>query len=158
MALPYSNSTANPEKAQARIRTMLHRFGVDALSFTENIREREISVNFVYDGYPVKLLVDYGALSLTYIDDAPYSSRMRRTRKQYEEEKLKVAYRASFSLLQDYLKGTLTMVELNATPFAEAFLSNFVNNKGERLGSIITPQLKDFVSGRLALGAGTESE
>ena len=135
---------------------MLVRFGVSKLSFSEDLDDLQVAVNFVYNGCPVVLRVDYGNLAQTYLKDKPHTYQMRRTSTQYYEHMIGVAYRASYSLLEDYLKGTLTMVELKAKSFEEAFIGSFVNRDGHTLGEVMTPLLQDFVGGQLALTPGEQ--
>ncbi len=151
---PYANSTAKPEKAMARIRAMLLKFGVKSLSWSEDIENLVIAVNFKYKDYPVSLPVDYGKLAKVYMEATPQAWNARKTRKQWEAEKLEIASRAAYSLLEDYLKGTLVMVELNAISFEEAFIGSFIDHKGRRLSSVIIPQFKEYLSGQKALGGG----
>lgn len=154
MVLPYANSTAKPDKAIARIRSMLLKFGVKSLSWKEDIENLVIAVEFTYKDYRLSLPVDYGKLAKVYMEAAPQPWNARKSKKQYEAEKLETASRAAYSLLQDYLKGTLVMVELNAISFEEAFIGSFIDTQGRRLGTILVPQLKAYTSGQLALTEG----
>lgn len=154
MSLPYANSKANPVQAQARIRQMLFKFGVDRIIFDEDFSQAELRVKFVYRDYPVTMPVNYGKLAEMYYDDDPWNSRKRMSSDAWMLEKRRIAYSAAFSLLEDFLKGLITIVEMGVFSFEEIFVAYFTDNRGRRLGELLTKQLPDFVSGRLALPEG----
>ena len=150
--LPYANSLANPVQAQARIKSMLIKFGVDRISFAEDLKARTVIVNFQYKNYPVHLPVDYGRLAEVYMEGDPWSHRKRGTREAYEQKKRETAYRASFSLLEDFLKGMITIAQMEIFTFEEMFFAYFINDQGVRFGEIARERLPELLSGRLALG------
>lgn len=152
--LPYSNSKANPVQAQARIRQMLIKFGVDRLRFDEDMQKREVKVEFIYKEYPVSLPINIDKLAAMYLKDDPWNVRRRMNRAAWEAEKRRIAQNACFSLIEDFLKGLITIVELGVFSFEEIFVSYFVDNKGRRIGEMLAKRLPALVSGRLALPEG----
>src|SRR3972149_8098547 len=96
--LPYANSKANPIQAQARIRQMLLKFGVDLMRFSEDMQKHEIKVEFVYKGYPVSLPINIDKLAERYLKDDPWTYRKNANREQWAAEKRRIAQNASFSL------------------------------------------------------------
>ncbi len=155
MALPYSHSKADPVGAQVRIRKMLMKFGVDRIIFDEDFNKAEICVKFKYKDYPVSMPINYGSLSRLYIKEDPWTARRRCSQSEWEHDKRTIAYNASFSLLDDFLKGLIIIVEMGVFSFEEIFVSYFTDKQGHRLGEILTKKLPDFISGRLALTEGT---
>lgn len=152
--LPYSTSKATPAKAQQRIRDTLMKFGVDMISFGEDFSKFEVVVSFKYQDYPVCIPVNYHDLAQLYIDEDPYNYRKRGTREDWEAKKREVAYRATYSLLDDFLKSLITIVELGAFSFEEIFVSYFVNKDGQRLGEMLKANLPALIKGQLALTEG----
>lgn len=152
--LPYTNSQCNPVQAQARIQKLLVKFGVDRISFTLDVKRGELAVSFVYQGYPVKLPVNYVALADRYLAEDPYTSRKRTTEAEWIAAKRDISSRAAYSILEDFLKGAITMVEMGVLPFEDVFIGSFVHASGQRLGDMLTPNLPDFIHGRLALMEG----
>lgn len=152
--LPYSNSKANPIQAQARIRQMLLKFGVSQFHFSEDVERREVKIAFIYKGYPVSLPINIDRLAERYLKDDPWTYRKHANRDQWAAEKRRIAQNASFSLLEDFLKGLIMVVELGMFSFEEIFVSYFIDNKGRRLGEILTKRLPELVSGRFALQEG----
>ena len=156
MALPYANSKADPLKAQMGIRKMLQKFGVDRVGFDEDFVNFTIVVYFTYNKFPVSIPINYKDLSEMYIEDDPWTHRRRCTKEEWEKDKREIAYRASFSMINDFLKGLITMIELGAFTFEEIFMSYFTDNNGVRLGEVLVKKLPDFCAGQLALGSGKD--
>lgn len=154
--LPYANSKADPAKAQKRIRETLMRFGVDRIVFDEDFKNGDLTVKFTFKGLPVALPVNYNQLAEVYIEADPWTKRKCKSEEAWNKDKFEAAYRASFSLLDDFIKSMVLMVEIDMFSFEEIFMSHFINDKGERLGDMIAHRLPEFVVGRLALTGGKE--
>lgn len=155
MTLPYSHSKANPAQAQERIRKTLMKFGVQRIGFDEDFEARRIIVRFKYNNAPISMPVDYGKLGEVYIKNDPYTYRKRGTRADWEAHKHEVAHRASYSLLEDYIKAMVTIVTMGISTFEEVFLSHFTGPGGVRLGDVMARRLPLFTeTGQLALGTG----
>jgi len=152
--MPYSNSKARPEEARGRIRKTLKKFGVDRISFDEDFRNHAIYVCFKYRNYPVSIPVNYGALALNFLKQEPYNSRRRCSREEYEEKKREIAYRAAFSILEDFIKSMVTMVEIGIFSFEEIFVAYFVDQNGRRLGELFKKRLPELIGGQHVLFAG----
>lgn len=154
--LPYSTSKSDPTKAQRRIREMLLKFGVDRIIFDDDFKQFELAVMFVYKDYPVRLPVNYGKLAEMYLKEDPYTSRKHCVQDEWEADKRDIAYRASFSLLEDFLKGLVTMVEMEIFSFEEIFIAYFTNSQGQRLGQVLVKNLPDLINCNMALMPGKE--
>ncbi|MCK5604632.1 hypothetical protein KAR91_22275 [Candidatus Pacearchaeota archaeon] len=156
MTLPYSDSKANPEAAKGRITSALRKFGVDRISFEEDYKEKVIRVAFQHKDLPVSIPLDYGALGKLYLEERPYASNCRGSKADYEAKKGEVAYRASFSILEDLIKGLVVVAECGMVSFEEAFLAFFLTPGGQTVGEMLTPRIKEITSGNIALPAGHE--
>jgi hypothetical protein len=154
--LPYSHSTADPSRAQRRIREMLLKFGVDRVAFDENFKEATLSVMFKYKDFPVCLPINYGELAEIYLKEDPWTDRKFKTEDEWRTDKKQIAYKAAFSILEDFLKSLIMVVEMEIFSFEEIFLSYFTNFQGQRLGEVMVKKLPEFIGGRLALEDGTE--
>jgi len=135
-------------QAQQRIRATLQKFGVSRISFEEDFEDCELVVRFQYGDYPVAMPVDYGKLAELYLTEDPWSHRKRKSRAEWEEDKRQVAYRAASSLLEDYLKAMVTIVEMGVSTFEEVFISHFVAKNGQRLGDYFKARLPEVVAGK----------
>lgn len=155
MTLPYANSKANPAQAQERIRKTLMKFGVSRISFDEDFEKRIVIVKFTYKNFPITMPVDYGRLAEVYMKEDPWSYRKRGFKVDWEAQKREIAHRASYSLLDDYIKSMVTMVSMGISSFEEVFLSHFTGPTGLRLGDVLVKRLPEYTeTGQLALEGG----
>ncbi|MBZ0165606.1 MAG: hypothetical protein K8I00_02285 [Candidatus Omnitrophica bacterium] len=152
--LPYMDSKCDPVHAQQRIRQTLIKFGVDRIMFDEDFKAFTIYMKFRYKDYPVCIPVNYEKIAKKFMKSAPLSYRARSTREKWESKHRDKAYRASFSIIEDFIKSMITMVELDVFTFEEIFISYFMGPNEKRLGEYLTKRLPDFVGGRLALPEG----
>ncbi len=152
--LPYSNSKADPAKAQARIKSALRKLGVARLSFEEDFETQVVRVRFQHEGLPVCVPLDYKALAEAYLKEDPYTWRKNGDEDEWWEKKLEIAYRASFSILDDYLKALVMLTSCGVVDFKQAFLAHFLVAPNKTVGDMLVPELDKIVTGRLMLTAG----
>lgn len=153
--LPYMNSQCDPVHAQQRIRQTLLKFGVDRISFDEDFKTFTVSMKFRYKDYPICFPVNYGELAKRYMKVSPHSSRRRSSREQWEKKHRDKAYRASFSIIEDFIKSMIMVAELGVSSFEEIFISYFMGPNNKRLGEYLVKKLPDFVgNGQMALTEG----
>lgn len=152
--LPYTNSRCNPVQAQQRIRTILQKFGVDRIIFDEDFKNFTVYVKFQYKDYPVSIPLNYAEMSKIYQKASPYTHRMRKPKSEWEEDHRETAYRAAFSVLEDFIKSMVTRGDLNVFSFEEIFVSYFISSEGKRLGEFFKTKLPELIGGRLALTGG----
>ena len=156
-SLPYSQSKTNPVIAQTRIKEMLRKFGVMRVIFIEDFELMVVAVNFIYKDYPISLPIDYKSLGEMYLKADPYTNRRKCKREEWAAKKHEIAYRASFSLLEDLLKSLITVVELGLFSFEEIFIAYVTNSQGIRFGEVVKDKLPEFVSGELVLTGKSEN-
>lgn len=153
--LPYRDSKCNPVEAQQRIRKTLLKFGVDRIIFDEDFKNFTIFVKFQYKDYPVSIPINYDQVAKRYQKEDPYNpSRRRIDRAEWENRHRQTAYKASLSILEDFIKSMIMVVELGVFSFEEIFFSCFQSANGQRMGEIIKKQLPDIIRGGLALPEG----
>ena len=133
---PYFKSHASPMLAQGRIKELLRKFGVQMVTVADDFEAHEVYIIFKYRNIPVKIPLNYGRLALKWLEDQPYAYRMRSTRAEYEARIKETAYRASYSILEDFLKAMVTMVDLGIRTFEEVFLADFDTAEGQRFGEL----------------------
>lgn len=154
-ALPYASSNCNPAHAKGRITEMLRKFGVSRVSFDEDFGKGLLFLRFIYNDYPVSIPVNYKEMAKLYVNADPFTYRKRGTRVEWDERKSDVAYKAAFSALEDFLKGSFTIIEMKVMTFEELFLGSFVMKGGQRIGEAFLPRLSELVkTGQLALTGG----
>jgi len=154
MSLPYANSTANPMQSEARIKSSLRKFGVGMIVIADDIDNSIISIMFKYNGLPVSLPVDYGKLAGRFMEDKPHTSRTRSTLDNYEFKMKKQAHSAAYSIMEDFIKSMISMVETDIFTFEEVFLPFFVGKDGKRVAEVMIPQLSTFKGAGFLLTEG----
>ena len=154
--LPYMNSRCNPVEAQQRIRKILLKFGVDRIIFDEDFKNFMVFVKFQYRNYPVCIPINYDNVSKIFRKQDPYGSRKRISSDEWESRHRETAYKAAFSIIEDFIKSMITMVELGVFTFEEIFVSYFIGANGQRLGELFTKRLPELIGGKLALTEGKE--
>lgn len=152
----YSGSVADPYKAQSRIRNMLNNFGVDRVLFDENFKNRELAICFEYNNYPIALPIKYGDMAESAMKENPYNNYHRKSKSEWEKNHREIAYSAAFSIMEDFLKSLITIVEMGVFTFEEIFVSYITDNQGRRLGEHFIKVLPEMVSGQLALTGGNK--
>lgn len=149
------NSQCDPVHAQQRIRQTLLKFGVDRISFDEDFKAFTVYMKFRYKDYPVCIPVNYDEVAKKFMKAAPLSYRGRSDRNKWEQKHRDKAYRASFSIIEDFIKSMITMVNLGVFTFEEIFISYFMGPNNKRLGEYLVKKLPDFVgNGQMALTEG----
>ena len=154
--LPYMDSKCDPVHAQQRIRQTLLKFGVDRISFDEDFKAFTIYMKFRYKDYPVCVPVNYGEVAKRFMAAGPswHTSRSRSTKADWEQKHRDKAYRASFSIIEDFIKSMITMVELGVSTFEEIFMCYFMGPNEKRLGEYLVKVLPDYIGSQLALPEG----
>ena len=150
--LPYMDSKCDPVHAQQRIRQTLLKFGVDRISFDEDFKAFTIYMKFRYKDYPVCVPVNYGEVAKRFMIAAPRT--LRTGASKWEQKHRDKAYRASFSIIEDFIKSMITMVELGVFTFEEIFMCYFMGPNEKRLGEYLVKVLPDYIGGQLALPEG----
>ena len=138
---PYSGSKANPVAAEQRIKALLKKFGVQMVSITDDYEHETLMVLFKYRNMPAKVPMGYGALAKKWLAEQPYSRRRHKSKADYEVNIKATAYRAAFSVLEDLLKATVTLVDLGFKSFEEVFLADIVMEGEKRVIEIMRPRL-----------------
>lgn len=152
--LPYINSKCNPVQSQQRMRSVLLKFGVDRISFDEDFSNFTILIKFRYRDYPVCIPINYDVLARVFQKADPFTGRKQSTKDEWEKRLRQKAYNAAFSIIEDFIKSMITMVELGAFSFEEIFVSYFIGPNGKRLGEYFKSKLPELVSGAPALTEG----
>lgn len=152
---PYSKSTASPTAAEHRIKEMLRKFGVQMVSITDDYENKTIFILFKHNGIPVKIPLTYGILADKWLKENPYTFRHRMPREKHEQNIKDTAYRAAFSILEDFLKALVTMVDMGVRTFEEAFLGDFIMQGDQRMVEIMLPKIKALTTGRPETPRGT---
>ena len=132
MSIPYETATSG---ASAREETtkLLRRIGCDEIGFMENFKERSLLLEFGHRGQRYRFVASATGWAAWMLRDTPYTSRMRRSKVEYEAHALAQGMIAVSSILRDWVKGQVTAIECGIMPVQEAFLAQSVTTDGRRL-------------------------
>lgn len=156
MSLPYQNSVACPVMSQGRINAILRKFGVSRIIFDDDIKQKIIKINFIFNSMPVSIPVDFGKLAQKFIEQKPYNNHRRMSEEDYLLKVHSQAHSAAYSLIEDMLRAKLSIINLGINSFEQEFLGNFVNRNGEILSEILLPKLQEFIDSKFQLTDGKQ--
>ena len=150
--VPYEHSHSGLN-AREEIKKMLQKFGCTSITFAEKVEYSTVNEShtllllFCFNAINIKMEVSGQGWANFYLRKKPYSNRTRSTRKEYEQKALKQGAIAINSLLRDWVKSQLTLIESQLMTFEEAFLPHmqtptgltvsevFLNNNGNDLSN-----------------------
>lgn len=87
MSVPYANATAGT-KARGEIVELLRRFGCQSVGFMDEFETKTVVLAFVWRGRNIQLRVTAQGWANLYLRENPWTSRMRRSKHEYETDAL----------------------------------------------------------------------
>lgn len=132
MALPYSNATSG-QRAIDDIRKVVQAFGCNKFAPMEDFAEGSVTVQFEYRGRMVQVTASAKGYAAALMREKPYTSRMKKTKAQYERACLDQGHVAVWSILRDWIKGQITAVEIGVLSFDAAFLGQILLPDGRTI-------------------------
>lgn len=132
MSLPYENATSG-DKAFAEIQKILGRFGCDNYGIMQKRAEQVTLLQFEWHGRTVQVPANWGGYATTWLREHPHTSRMRSTQAEYRERAMEIAQIAVCSVLRDWVKAQVTMVECQLMTLEEVFMPHMLLPNGQRL-------------------------
>ncbi|GGX62903.1 hypothetical protein GCM10007385_35040 [Tateyamaria omphalii] len=124
-SLPYATATSG-QKALDDIRKIIQAFGCSKFAPMEDFDSGEVTIQFEYRGRMVQVTASAKGYASALMREKPYSTRMRKTRTQYEKACLDQGHIAIWSMLRDWIKGQLTAIETGILSFDAAFLGQIL--------------------------------
>jgi len=137
MSLPYQN-TSTGQNAIKQIQSILRSFGCDKFGTGEDFTTGDLYVQFERHGRQVILKANAKGYAVAWLKEHPWSHRMRRSRVQHEQEALRIAGVAVYSILRDWIKGQVTAIECGILSFEAAFLANVMLPSGRTIMQHVT--------------------
>lgn len=123
MKLPYENATSG-EKAMTEIQKILRKFNCAKFATGTDFETGELFVQFEHKKQLVNLKVNAKNYAAAWLKENPYTSRRKCTKQAHESKALDIGSLAIYSLLRDWIKGQVTMIEIGCLSFESAFLSH----------------------------------
>lgn len=129
MALPYENTTSG-KGAIDEIQRILKKFNCQSFGYMEDFENKKLIVQFKYRDIPISLEASIAGYAASWLNEHPYTYRMRSSRQDHEKKALKIAGIAVYSVLRDWIKGQVTAVECGILSFEGAFLGQILLPSG----------------------------
>jgi 4-hydroxyphenylpyruvate dioxygenase-like putative hemolysin len=130
MALPYENATSGAN-ALEEIGKILTRFGCARFGTMTDNEAGELLVQFTHLGTDVSVRASYRGYAAAWLKEHPHSARTRATKVQHERKAVEQAKISVCSILRDWLKSQITMIEIGILSFEGAFLGQIMLTNGK---------------------------
>ena len=141
MTLPYESAKGG-NAAFGEIQRLLDKFGADNFGVQQRNTDGVTLIAFEYRGVPVQIEVSWRDYADRYLEKNPYHNRRQSTSAEWTERALDHAKRVAPSILRDYVKAQLTLVECGSLSFEEVFFAQLVAPDGRRVIDLARNNLK----------------
>lgn len=132
MPLPYENSTSG-DKAFAEIQKILGRFGCDNYGIMQKTKDQVTLIQFDWRGRTVQVPGHWGGYATQWLREHPHTARMRSTQAEHRQKAMEIAQVAVCSILRDWVKAQVTMVECQMMTLEEVFMPHMLLPDGRRM-------------------------
>lgn len=129
MTLPYENATSGAGAIE-EIGKILTRFGCSRFGTMTDNEAGELLVQFSHRGKDVSVKASYRGYAAAWLKEHPYSARTKATRPAHERKALEQAKISVCSILRDWVKAQITLIEVGILSFEGAFLGQILLGSG----------------------------
>jgi len=129
MNTPYENATTDT-KARAEITKILRRFGCEAIGFMDEWEKGEVLLAFTHRGRQVQLRASAKGWATMFLKENPWNYNRRSTPTDYEQRALHQGHVAVNSILRDWIKGQITVIETGILSFEAVFMPYMLTDDG----------------------------
>lgn len=129
MTIPYANATSDM-RAREEIKKVLTCFGCESIGFMDDNVKHETFLAFKHRGGQVQMSVSAKGWAAMWLKENPYNGRRRGTRHEYEQQALKQGHIAVNSILRDWVKAQITIIESGIVSFEAVFMPFMVTHDG----------------------------
>ena len=130
--VPYGNATAG-DNAREEIVGLLRKMGASHVGFMTDFESGEVQLQFRYRGQNVLLKASAGGWAALALEKNPHNNHMRTRIQDYREQALAQGNIAVYSILRDWIKGSVTAIECGMAQFEHLFMPYMITNKGVTL-------------------------
>jgi hypothetical protein len=132
MTIPYASATSDM-KARKEIRKILSRFGCESIGFMDDNTRHEVLLAFTHRGRQIQLNVSAKGWAAMWLKENPWTYRHRTQRVDYEQAALQQGRVAVNSILRDWVKAQITIIESGIVSFEAVFMPFMLTNDGRTL-------------------------
>jgi hypothetical protein len=130
MSLPYENSTSGAA-ALEEVGKILTRFGCARFGHMTDNENGHLLVQFTHRGADVSVKASYRGYAAAWLNEHPLTNRMKATKAQHDQKALEQAKISVCSILRDWVKSQITMIEIGVLSFEGAFLGQLMLANGK---------------------------
>lgn len=120
-SIPYASATSDM-RAREEIRKILSRFGCESIGFMDDNARHEVLLAFTHRGRQIQLNVSARGWAQMWLKENPYSVHRHMTRHEYEQKALQQGRIATNSILRDWVKAQITIIESGIVSFEAVFM------------------------------------
>ena len=130
MTLAYQNATSG-KRAIEEIQKILRGFGCKKFATGEDFDTGDIFIQFEHRGQMVYMSASAKGYATAWLKENPWTSRRKSSRQEHEKKALDLAGVAIYSMLRDWVKGQVSLIECGILSFESAFLSHLMLPNGK---------------------------
>ena len=139
MTVPYASASSDM-RAREEIKKILTRFGCEFIGFMDDMAKHETFLAFKHRGGQVQMSVSAKGWAQMWLKENRYTGRRRGTRHEYEQEALKQGHIAVNSILRDWVKAQVTIIESGIVSFEAVFMPFMLTATGQTVLERITTE------------------
>ena len=156
MAKRYASASRGSDKARNQIDEMLRDLGASKVHWMTDYENGIVGVGFEYESLPVMIEISLRQFAQGLLDDDPWTSRKHKSNKEWIKEKTAQAQKGVYSLLHDWFKAQVTIIQFGLMDVQDVFLAhvNMIGKDGPiSLGKALREdgRLLAISTGKLAL-------
>lgn len=134
--IPYASASSGGAAREETSR-LLQRLGCTAVGFMDDFAEKRVQLVFQHRGRQMCLQASARGWAAMFLKAAPWTSRRRCTREEWEEKALTQGSIAVSSILRDWVKGQVMAIETGVMSFDQAFLPYMLTRSGKPVHELI---------------------
>lgn len=132
MGLPYENASSG-NRAYVEMQKFLDKFGCDNFGMMTKNAEGTTLVTFQHGDRPICIEASWKGYASAWLKENPWSHRRKSSKDEWSSRAIAQGKVAVPSMIRDWVKAQITMVEIGAFEFDEAFLPHIQLTDGRRV-------------------------
>jgi len=130
--IPYTHA-ASGQKARLEVISLLRQFECDQIGFMDDFNTHSVILAFIHKDRKVQITASAIGWAKMYLAAHPWTSARKTTEENYQRSALKQGLVAVNSMLRDWVKGQVTMIECGLMTFEHAFAAHMLTADGKPL-------------------------
>lgn len=139
MPIPYENATSGGQAIEDT-RKLLQQFGCTRFGHMTDSADGVLILQFTYRGRDASLRASFKGYALQWLKANPWSTRRAVNQKTWEDKALAQSEISVCSILRDYVKAQVMMIESGILSFEAAFLGAILLPSGKTVMELVDAQ------------------